>query len=194
MYEFISGEIVEISPAHVVLEANGIGYFVKISVNSYQFLQNRKTAKIYTELIIREDGHFLYGFATKEEREIFRMLISVSGIGPQSAVLVLSSMNPGEVREAIVSENIAALKSVKGIGPKTAKRLIVELKDKMLKGYEGGIPGVATGANASVEEAIKALEVLGYPRRVTEKVVAGLVKNLPDASAEQIIKAALKRL
>ncbi len=194
MYEYFTGHIAEISPTYLILESNGIGYFIKISVNSFQFFQGKKETKIFTEFIVKEDGQFLYGFATKEEREIFRMLTSVSGIGPQSALLILSSMNPDEIKEAIITENIAALKSVKGIGPKTAKRLVVELKDKILKDFGDTFTQTVPVQNASVEEAVKALEVLGYPRRTTEKVISLIVKNMPQANVEQIIKAALKRL
>ena len=194
MYEFIRGKIDELTPAYVIIEANQIGYHIGISLYTYEQLAGNKDAKVYVDFIVREDGQMLYGFATKEEREIFRLLVSVSGIGPASAVLMLSSLSPDEVREAIATENIGLLKSVKGIGPKTAKRLVVELKDKILKNYSPETTGMPAGGTQLFEEAVKALEVLGYPRKNAEKVVRMLIKENPGWHVEKIIKTALKRL
>ncbi len=195
MYEFIRGTVDEITPVYAVLETGGIGYFIRISLHTYEQIQGTNPVRLFVEYIVREDGHFLYGFATKQEREFFRHLTSISGIGAASALSILSAFPPEELARLIVDENVGMLKTVKGIGPKTAKRIIVELKDKLLKDpavWEGTAPSVAGHQQAA--EAVAALEVLGYPRRLTEKIVAALVKEFPDEDVEQIIKLALKRL
>ena len=194
MFEYISGKPVELSPAHAVVDVNGIGYFVRITVHTYEKIAGEDTIKLYTEFIIRDDGQYLYGFADKAERQFFRRLIAISGVGTASALSILSAVPPDELAQAIIDENIAVLKAIKGIGPKTAKRIVVELKDKLLK---EGFPGQASqtaAAGPKAEEAIAALEVLGYPRRVTQKPVQQILREHPGLSTEQIIKLALKRL
>ncbi len=194
MFEYLSGKPAELSPAHAVVDVQGIGYYVRITVNTYEKLAGQDPVKLYTEFIIRDDGQYLYGFADQGERRFFRELIAISGVGATSALSILSAVPPDELGQAIIDENIAVLKAVKGIGPKTAKRIIVELKDKLLK---EGIPGQTaqtTAAGPKAEEAIAALEVLGYPRRVTQKPVQQILREHADWSSEQIIKAALKRL
>ncbi len=194
MYDYISGKLVEVNPAEAVIDVGGVGYYIRIPVTTFEKIQNDESVKLYTEFIVREDGHFLFGFYNKEQREIFRLLISVSGIGSSSALLILSSLSVEQVKEAIASEDVATLKSIKGIGPKTAKRLIVELKDKILKTHtpQGGV--VAQGSGQKFNEAATALEILGYPKRTTEKILMQIAKEQPEMSVEQIIKTALKRL
>ncbi len=194
MFEYIEGKKTELTPAYAVIDVNGIGYFLRISVFTYEKIENLNQIKLYTEFVVREDGHFLFGFHSKEERELFRQLVSVSGIGSNTAVLILSAMNPEQLREAIVEENVNLLKSIKGIGPKTAKRLIVELKDKMLKDFTGEIPETPATSATTFEEAAMALEVLGYPRKITHRVLTQIIKENPSWSVEKIIKSALKRL
>jgi len=194
MYDYISGNLAELSPAYAVVDVQGVGYFIRISTYTYDKIARLERVKLYVELVVREDGHFLFGFFDKEERELFRMLVSVSGIGSNSALVLLSAFDPQKLREAIIGENVAMLKSVKGIGPKTAKRLIVELKDKMAKDWDiSAVPPAATD-NRSYEEAMIALEVLGYPRKVTGKIIGSVLKEQPGLTTEQIIKAVLKRL
>jgi len=194
MYDYIQGTVTELSPAYAVLDNAGIGYFIRISMFTFEKLQNQNRAKLYVELVIREDGHFLFGFYDKTERELFRLLTSVSGIGSSSAMLLLSAFDSNRLRDAIINEDVAQLKSVKGIGPKTAKRLIVELKDKLLKDY-GEMPGtVRPVSSPAYDEALVALEVLGYPRKTTAKIVRKILEENPSAPTEQIIKTALKRL
>ena len=195
MYDYISGKPAEVSPAYAVVDAGGIGYFIRISTHTYEKIRHLSDIKLFVELVIREDGRFLFGFFDKEERELFRLLTSVSGIGSNSALVLLSAFNPERLREAVLNEDVALLKSVKGIGPKTAKRLIVELKDKIAKtaGAMAGT-GVPAGSGPVFDEASVALEVLGYPRKVTGGIIRQLLRENPDWNTEQIIKAVLKRL
>jgi len=195
MYEYIKGTATEINPAYAVVETGGIGYYIRISLHTYEKINQGGQVLLYVEYVVREDGHFLYGFATKDEREFFRSLTSISGIGASSAMSILSAFPPGELAQIIIDENVGLLKSVKGIGPKTAKRIIVELKDKLVKAPIGEtIPSGSTPTGRHATEAVAALEVLGYPRRLTERVVAQIVAEKPSAKVEEIIKDALKRL
>ncbi|NPA46585.1 MAG: Holliday junction branch migration protein RuvA [Chlorobi bacterium] len=195
MFEYIKGNIAELTPAYAVADVQGVGYFIRITLHTYSQLQGKASAKLFVEYVVRDDGHFLYGFAGKDERQFFRYLTSISGIGAASALSILSALNPEELARAIVEENVTLLKSVKGIGPKTAKRIIVELKDKIVKeGLGSGTVPAGQPAGAQAGEAVAALEVLGYPRRVTERVVMQIVKENPAAKTEEIIKQALKRL
>ena len=164
-----------------------------VSLNTFSNLPNSGTVLLYSYLSIREDAHTLYGFIDKTEREIFKLLISVSGVGPSIARTMLSSMTSEEIQKAIASENVSVIKGVKGIGAKTAQRVIVDLKDKILKTYDLGEVTVTSG-NTNKEEALSALEVLGFNRRLSEKVVTGILNTDPNASVEQIIKLALKNL
>ena len=193
MYEFISGEIADLTPTLVVIETGGVGYAIHISLNTYSVLSSKKQARIFTHLIVREDAHILYGFATPQERELFRNLLSVNGVGAATALMMLSSLSPDEIATAITSENVNLLKSVKGIGLKTAQRIIIELKDKIGKVAVSGqilIPSDNTIQN----EALSALVMLGFARKDTEKVVAAILKEQPGLSVEIVIKLALKRL
>ncbi|MGB2224910.1 MAG: Holliday junction branch migration protein RuvA [Polaribacter sp.] len=189
----IQGKLIEKSPTEVVIDCNGVGYLLNVSLNTFSNLPDSGTVLLYSYLSIREDAHTLYGFIDKTEREIFKLLISVSGVGPSIARTMLSSMTSEEIQKAIASENVAVIKGVKGIGAKTAQRVIVDLKDKILKTYDLGEVTVTSG-NTNKEEALSALEVLGFNRRLSEKVVTGILNTDPNASVEQIIKLALKNL
>ena len=198
MIEYIKGEITEITPATATIECNGIGYLLNISLNTYSAIQGKKGITLFVYESIREDAWVLFGFATKTERELFMQLISVSGIGGNTARMILSALSPTELCEVISTGNEKLLKSVKGIGLKTAQRIIVELKDKI-----GNISGIAPNttlssmppqANAISEEAVSALTMLGFATAASQKVVVGILKEMPNAPVEQVIKIALKRL
>ena len=189
----IIGRLVEKNPTHLVIDCNGIGYEVNISLNTYSQIDSEEKIKLYTHLQIKEDSHTLYGFFSTFERDIFRLLISVSGIGASTARTMLSSLDPSSIQKAIVSENVETIKSIKGIGLKTAQRVIIELKDKMFNLYESGeIPDIKS--NTIKEESLSALEVLGYSRRQSEKVIDNIIQSSPDSSLEDIIKEALNKL
>lgn len=193
MYEYIEGQIDEINPALLVIESNGVGYAVHISLNTFSALNGKKQARIFTHLIVREDAHLLYGFSSRSERELFRQLLSVNGVGAATALMMLSSMSPDEIISAISTENINLLKSVKGIGLKTAQRIIIDLKDKLSKVPVTGqilIPSDNTLQN----EALSALVMLGFSRKDAEKAVVGILTGMPGANVETVIKQALKRL
>lgn len=193
MISHIQGRLVEKNPTDVVIDCNGIGYFLNISLNTFSQLSDSENIKLYSHLIVREDAHTLYGFVTRAEREVFRLLITVSGVGPSTARTMLSSLTPEEVVEAIATNNLTTIQSVKGIGAKTAQRLVLDLKDKILKVY--GLPSISDEINnTSKIEALSALETLGFVRKKAEKVCDAIVKENPQASAEMIIKLALKKL
>lgn len=195
MYDYIKGEIVEISPTEVILECNGIGYSIMISLQTYDALKESDEAKVYIYHHIREDEEQFYGFATKNERELFKLLISVSGVGVGSARMMLSSLTDEEIRNAILSEDVRTIKSIKGIGMKTAQRLILDLKDKIVKGV-----GVETAEitvptkNHNIDEATTALLNLGFSKVNINKILPEILKESPDASIETIIREGLKRL
>ncbi|MDR0823654.1 MAG: Holliday junction branch migration protein RuvA [Prevotella sp.] len=193
MIDYIKGEITELTPASVTIETYGIGYFINISLNTYTSLSGKKNATIFVYEAIREDAHQLFGFFDKQERELFLLLISVSGIGAGTARMILSSMNVQELANVIASGNADMLKTVKGIGLKTAQRVIVDLKDKI---KISGIEQVEMFAanNPAGEEAVAALVMLGFPQQASHKVVAKILKEKPDNTVEQIIKTALKIL
>lgn len=193
MYEYIKGTLEELSPAEAVVECHGIGFRLQISLNTYDRLQGQKEVKIYVYHHIREDEETLYGFCDKEERRIFILLIGVSGIGPNTARMVLSSLTADEVSTAVISGDVNRIKGVKGIGLKTAQKVIIELKDKISKGgAELDLTGGSAGANTS--EACSALIMLGFTKNAVEKTVAAIVKKEPGLSLEDIIKKALKML
>ena len=200
MIEYIKGDIAEITPATVVLDCNGMGYGINISLNTYSAIQNQSNTKLYIYEAIREDAYVLYGFSTKQERELFLLLISVSGIGGNTARMILSALSPSELINVISTENANLLKTVKGIGLKTAQRVIVDLKDKIKTSGEAagttGITGLAsTAANVQVqEEAVAALTMLGFAQAPSQKVVMAILKEDTGAPVEQVIKLALKRL
>jgi Holliday junction DNA helicase RuvA len=197
MIDYLKGGIVELSPARMVMECGGVGYEIHISLTTYSAYQGRQEGRIYVYEVIREDAHLLFGFATVEEREVFLLLISVSGVGPNTARMILSSMPPGELAEAIAGGNEQALTMVKGIGSKTAQRVIVDLKNKVktapVKGAGAGAAD-ATVANAAADEAVAALVMLGFQRAASQKAVLGILKKSPGLAIEQLIKTALKIL
>ena len=195
MIEYIKGQIIELTPTELILDNAGIGYSILISLQTYEAFQNRKEATAYIHHYIREDEELFYGFATKDERELFRLLISVSGIGVASARMMLSTLSSDEIRQSILSEDIRKIKSVKGIGLKSAQRLVLELKDKIVKG-EGAAdtPLFKADNSAVVDEATTALVMLGFSKANIAKVMPSILKDKPDAKVEDIIKAALQKL
>jgi len=193
MITHISGKLFEKSPTNVVVDCNGIGYFIHISLHTFSQLTNEEHVKLLTHFQVKEDAQQLYGFATSAEREIFRLLISVSGIGTNTARTMLSSLTPKQVREGIATEDVALIQSVKGIGLKTAQRVIIDLKDKVLKIYDID-ETVALSNNTNKDEALSALEVLGFAKKQSDRVVAKIIAQKPDATVEIIIKEALKNL
>ena len=198
MIEYIKGELAEITPALAVVDCNGVGYGINVSLNTYSAIQNKKEVKLYIYEAIREDAYVLYGFATKQERELFLLLISVSGIGGNTARMILSALSPSELCNVISKGNEKLLKTVKGIGLKTAQRIIVELKDKIVStGIDAAAPVSTAVTNLQTEvyeEAVAALTMLGFAPAPSQKVVAALLKEEPDAPVEKVIKLALKRL
>lgn len=196
MFEYLKGDIVEITPAYVVLETQGVGYMVNISLQTYSAIQDKSATKLYLYESIREDAFVLYGFATAAERRMFLLLISVSGVGAGTARVILSSLSTPELCQAIRTENVHLIKSVKGIGLKTAQRILVDLKDKINE-LEAG-PAVAmvdTAANAQIaSEAVAALSMLGFVAAQSQKVVKKILSDEPALSVEQVIKKALKLL
>ncbi len=193
MIHHLKGKLVEKNPTYVVVECNGVGYFLNISLHTFSLLPSDENITLYTHLQVKEDSHTLFGFSDKAEREIFRLLLSVSGIGASTARTMLSSLNPTQVRDAIASGDVATIQGIKGIGAKTAQRVILDLKDKILKVYD--IDEVSLQSNNTTkEEALSALEVLGYTRRQSEKVVERILSQDSSLSVEGIIKSALKNL
>ena len=190
----LQGKLIEKNPTYVVIDCNGVGYFVNITLNTYSSLPNEEFIRLYTHLQIKEDAHTLYGFLTKAEREVFVLLLSVSGVGASTARTMLSSLTAAHVRSAIVNGDVVSIQSVKGIGAKTAQRVILDLKDKMLKLQD--FDDVSFNPlNINKEEALSALEVLGFVRKQAEKVVDSIVKSASgEISVEEIIKQALKKL
>jgi Holliday junction DNA helicase RuvA len=193
MIEYIKGKITEATPTNAVIESYGIGYNVNISLTTYSLLKEGEDAKLYIYEAIREDAHLLYGFINKRERELFILLISVSGVGPNTARIILSSFTPDELENVIASGNVGLLKNVKGIGTKTAERIIVDLKDKIKVGDSTFIIGTRED-NQVQEETIAALIMLGYPQPAAKKVVQKISKENPNLKVEELIKAALKAL
>ncbi|MDH6534927.1 Holliday junction branch migration protein RuvA [Parabacteroides sp. 52] len=195
MIEYIKGEIVELTPAHMIMECAGIGYALHISLNTYSAYNGQSTGKIYVYEVIREDAHLLFGFSDKLERELFLQLTSVSGVGPNTARMILSSLPPEELIQVITSKNEAALTGVKGIGLKTAQRILVDLKNKV-KPVDGMSDKVisAAGDAAVTEEAVAALVMLGFQKAASQKAVLSILKNSPLLSVEQVIKTALRML
>ena len=193
MIEYLKGKITEITPANAVIECYGVGYDVNISLTSYSLLKEGEECKLYIYEAIREDAHLLYGFVKKQERELFILLISVSGVGPNTARIILSSFTPSELENVIASGNVGLLKNVKGLGTKTAERIIVDLKDKIKVGDSTFIIGTREEQEVQ-EETIAALVMLGYPQPAAKKVVQKISKENPTYKVEELIKAALKAL
>ena len=188
----IKGRLIEKSPTELVVDCNGIGYSLNISLNTYSQIGNNENIKLYTYLLIKEDSHSLYGFFKKSERSLFKLLISVSGVGASTARMMLSSLSPSEIISAIMSENVQVVQSIKGIGLKTAQRIILELKDKVLSLDEAGDESLIL--NKQSEEASSALEVLGYSRKQTSKLLSKIISENPGINVESIIKKALNKL
>ena len=199
MIEYIKGELADLSPAMAVVEAGGVGYAMNISLNTYSAIQGKKAVKLYAFEAIREDAHVLYGFVSKKERELFQLLITVSGIGPNTARMVLSSMSPSELCNSISTGNEKLIKGIKGIGLKTAQRIIVDLRDKIVTlGIAEEIPAggsIQSPVNNQVkDEAVSALTMLGFSPASSQKVVVSILQERPDAPVEEVIKLALKQI
>lgn len=193
MITHIQGKLVEKNPTDVVIDCNGVGYFLNISLHTYSQIPDNEQLKLYTVLLVREDAHTLYGFSSVAEREIFKLLISVSGVGASTARTMLSSLTPKQIKEGIAHGDVVLIQSIKGIGAKTAQRVILDLKDKILKIYDIDELLVSKN-NTSKDEALSALEVLGFIRKQSERVVEKILSTQPDANVETIIKEALKNL
>ena len=193
MIAHLQGKLVEKSPTQIIIDCGGVGYHVNISLHTYSLIPNTDFIKVYTHLQIKEDAHTLFGFMEKSEREIFRLLLSVSGIGASIARTMLSSLDPKQITNAIASADVVTIQSIKGIGSKTAQRVILDLKEKVLKLYDLDEVSMSK-SNTNRDEALSALEVLGFVRKTSEKVIEKIVKEDPEASVESIIKKALKSL
>ena len=193
MYDYLRGEIAEIAPTYAVIDCGGVGYYVNISLNTYTAIQNLREAKLFVYEAIREDAYTLFGFRDKQEREMFELLISVSGVGPNTARMILSSLTVDDLMSVIASGNSGMLKSVKGIGAKTAQRIIVDLKDKVTGvGYAAAV--AEQGSGEAYDEAVAALIMLGFTRAAVQKTVGKLLREQPTLKVEEIIKMALKLL
>jgi Holliday junction DNA helicase RuvA len=193
MIAHLQGKLVERNPTEVIIDCNGVGYHVNISLHTYSLLPNTEAIKLFTYLQIKEDSHTLFGFVEKSEREIFKMLLSISGIGASIARTMLSSLEPKQIIRAIASGDLVTIQSIKGIGSKTAQRVLLDLKDKVLKLYDLDEVSMIQN-NTNKDEALSALEVLGFVRKSSERVVEKIVKENPEATVENIIKLALKNL
>lgn len=193
MITHIQGKLVEKNPTDIVIDCNGVGYLLNISLHTFSQIPDQENIKLYTHLQVREDSHTLFGFSSLAEREIFRLLISVSGIGASTARTMLSSLTPKQVREGIATENVSLIQSIKGIGLKTAQRTVIELKDKVLKVYDIDEVSVSQD-NTAKDEALSALEVLGFNKKQAERAIDKFISSQPNANVETIIKEALKNL
>lgn len=193
MIHHLKGRLVEKNPTYVIIECGGIGYFVNISLHTFSKIPDGESLQLFTHLQVKEDSHTLFGFAEKSEREIFRLLLSVSGIGSSTARTMLSSMSPGQIRDGIANGDVNAIQAIKGIGAKTAQRVILDLRDKVLKVYDTDELSTSSN-NTNKDEALSALEVLGFARRQAEKVVDKVISQDDSLSVENIIKLALKNL
>ena len=197
MYEYISGLVTDLAPTYAVIDAAGVGYYINISLQTYSAIEGEKSARLYVHFVVREDAQVLYGFATKLERELFRQLISVSGVGGNTARMILSTYSTSELRNIIATENAVLLKNVKGLGLKTAQKIIVELSGKMLElGADRDIaPVVAENQNNGVlDETLAALVMLGFQKGASEKVVKAILNEFPSISVEEAVRQALRRL
>ena len=192
MYEYIKGTVAEVAPAYAVIDAGGVGYYLHISLETYAAVEHASEARLYVHYVVREDAQLLYGFSTKIERELFRLLISVSGVGGNTARMILSTYSPRELQGIITSGNAVLLKNVKGLGLKTAQKIIVELSGKLA--VLGADTPLAAADGGSFDEALAALVMLGFARAAAEKVLRAVMRELPQAPVEELIRAALKRL
>lgn len=193
MYEYIQGRVVELTPTYVVIDNNGIGYLILISLNTYTALSGKEQAVIFLHHVVREDAQLFYGFYSKAEREIFRLLLTVSGVGANTSRMILSSLSPNELCAAVSEGNVALIKSIKGVGQKTAERIIVDLRDKIGKSDINTTFSVSQN-NTNREEALSALVTLGFPKNVVEKIIDKLLKEEPTMQVEEIVKKALKAI
>ncbi len=193
MITHIQGKLVEKNPSYTIIDCHGVGYFINITINTYEKISNQENIKLFTHLIVREDSHTLYGFYEVTEREMFKLLVNVNGVGPSTARMILSTLTPREFQEAVVTNQVDTIKSVKGIGPKSAQRIIIELKDKLNKDLDINNLSIPT-ENKIKEEALNALEVLGFTKKQVEKVIDGFLKENPAISVEELIKQTLKKI
>lgn len=197
MYEYITGTLAEAAPAYAIVETGGIGYFINISLQTYSEIEGRSEVKLFLHHIVREDAQILYGFATKIERDLFRMLIGVSGVGGNTARMIQSTYSPSELQNIIATGNATLLKNVKGLGIKTAQKIIVDLSGKVLDLTEGAATAVAAvggAANEAFDEALSALVMLGFQKSASDKVLRKLLKDNPSATVEELVRLALKQL
>ena len=197
MYEYISGLLVELAPTYAVIDAGGVGYYINISLQTYAAIEGQKSSRLYVHFVVREDAQLLYGFATKVERELFRHLISVSGVGGNTARMILSTYSSDELRNIISTGNAVLLKNVKGLGLKTAQKIIVELSGKLLDLGQGAEPkqvSVAEKGSAIFDETMAALIMLGFQKTASEKVVKAILSESPAISVEDAVRQALRRL
>lgn len=193
MYAYLSGKLAYKAPTHVVIDVSGVGYHVHISLHTYSQIKDREQCKLFISFQVREDAHTLFGFADEGERQLFEHLISVSGIGPNTGRMILSSITPEEIQSAIIQGNVPLIQRIKGIGPKTAQRMVLELQDKLKK--QGPDAWITPPTRQSVpEEALSALVMLGFARAQAEKVLTGIIRTAPDLTVETLIKEALKKL
>ena len=194
MYEYISGTVADLAPTYAVIDAGGVGYYMNISLQTFSAIEHERAARLYVHFIVREDAQALYGFATPLERELFRHLISVSGVGGNTARMILSTYTVDELRSIIATENAVLLKNVKGLGLKTAQKIIVELSGKMIDAVGGGKATVPAANGGSYDEALAALVMLGFQKSASEKVLKAVVKESPSISVEEAVRQALRRL
>lgn len=194
MYEYISGQLAELAPTYAVIDVGGVGYYLNISLTTYSEIEHAREARLYVHYVVREDAQLLYGFATKTERELFRMLVSVSGVGGNTARMILSTYSPRELQSIITSENAVLLKNVKGLGLKTAQKIIVELSGKTATLGLGEAEVRPAASNEIYDEALAALVMLGFAKNAADKAVTTVLKEQPSLSVEELVRTALKRL
>lgn len=194
MYEYISGKVAELAPTYAVIEAAGVGYYINISLQTFSSLEHCAEARLYIHFVVREDAQTLYGFAAKEERELFRALISVSGVGGNTARTILSTYSPSELRNIIATENAVLLKNVKGLGLKTAQKIIVELSGKMAVMGQSVSAAPSSAASGIYDEAMAALTMLGFQRAASDKVLKAILKESPSIAVEEAVRQALRRM
>lgn len=196
MYEYIKGTVAEVAPAYAVIDVGGVGYYLHISLETYSAIEHETETRLYVHYVVREDAQLLYGFSTKAERELFRLLISVSGVGGNTARMILSTYSPRELQGIITAGNAVLLKNVKGLGLKTAQKIIVELSGKLTALFDDEAQPLPAGANDSAvyDEATAALVMLGFPKAASDKVVRAILKEQPDITVEESVRMALKRL
>ncbi len=195
MYEYISGKVAELAPTYAVVEAAGVGYYINISLQTFSAVEHADDVRLYVHFIVREDAQTLYGFATKEERELFRSLISVSGVGGNTARMILSTYSPSELRNIIATENAVLLKNVKGLGLKTAQKIIVELSGKMALMGQQSVAGVSAAVSGGIyDEAMAALMMLGFQRAASDKALKAILRESPSIAVEEAVRQALRRM